>query len=310
MARRISVLFFSLIFAAGLFYCGVVSARDMLAESLAAHRLPENYGQGIPILMYHKVNPDPRVGGYGLRVSPRVFEKQMRYLRANGYRAVSLEDVAAHFEKNRQLPKRPVVITFDDGYLDNYTYAFPILKKYDMTATIFVVADTIGGINEFDYRAGRQPLNRMAGWNEIKEMADSGITIGAHTLSHPRLGEIDLNDARREIAGSKIRLEQGLGRPVTTFCYPYGSFNQSVAQLVRESGFVAAVTTVQGLGRHEDGIYTLNRIRVRGDYSQEKFLYELTRHYQKGVPPAGGLVAKAGRGNVKAAGQTALREGF
>lgn len=284
MTKRIIILLFSMVLAAGLFYYGVGNARDMLAESLAVYNLPEDTSQGIPILMYHKVNPDPSVGGYGLRVTPRVFERQMRYLKANGYNTISLTDVAGYYQSRKPLPRRPVVITFDDGYLDNYTYAYPILKKYNMTATIFVVANTIGGINDFDYKAGRQPPNRMAGWKEIKEMDQGGLTIGSHTLNHPHLAEIDLGEARREIAESKNKLEQGLGRPVTTFCYPYGSYNQSVAQLVRESGYVASVTTEQGLGRKDDGIYTLKRIRVRGDYSQQKFLYELTRYYDHQSP--------------------------
>ncbi|MFZ5632823.1 MAG: polysaccharide deacetylase family protein [Bacillota bacterium] len=257
-------------------YLAAGNARDRLAESLAA--VPERF-EGIPILMYHKVNPDPRTGGYGLRVTPRAFEKQMAYLSRSGYVSISLTDLADHFEKNKPLPSKPVIITFDDGYLDNYTYAYPILKKYGMTATIFVVAGTVGGINEFDYNGGRQPRNKMAGWEELQEMVKGGMTIGAHTLRHPHLAGLKPGEARFEIVGGKKMLEAGLNRPVEVFCYPYGNYDREIVNIVGESGFRAAVTTEQGLGKYGEGPYTLKRIRVRGDYSYGRFLEELIRYH-------------------------------
>ena len=257
-------------------YLAVSNARDRLSESLAA--APDKF-KGVPILVYHKVNPDPGVGGYGLRVSPRSFEKQMAYLFRSGYSAISLTDLADHFDRGKPLPPRPVIITFDDGYLDNYTYAYPILKKYGLTATIFVVAGTVGGINEFDYNEGRQPKNKMAGWKELKEMADGGITIGGHTLRHPHLAGLTHEEARFEISEGRKILEAGLNRPVEVFCYPYGNFEPDIVGMVREMGFRAAVTTEQGLGRYQEGAFTLKRIRVRGDYSYSRFLQELTRYH-------------------------------
>lgn len=233
---------------------------------------------GIPILMYHKVNPDSASGSYGLRVIPREFEKQMAYLSKSGYSAISLADLADHFEKGKPLPERPVIITFDDGYLDNYTYAYPILKKYGMTATIFVVAGTVGGINEFDYSAGRQPLNKMAGWPQLKEMAAGGMTIGSHTVRHPRLTRVDAEEAWHEIAGSRRLLEARLKMPVEFFCYPYGNYSGSIAEMVRKSGYRAAVTTVQGLGDFRQQPFTLKRIRIRGDYNLTRFAEELEKH--------------------------------
>ncbi|KJS14503.1 MAG: hypothetical protein VR69_17395 [Peptococcaceae bacterium BRH_c4b] len=285
MTKKIYALLFAILLMLLVFPVVVQSARDRLSGYTVAHSMPLDVSRGIPILMYHKVNPDPTAGGYGLRVTPRVFERDMRYLKTNGFHTVSLLDLADHFNRGTPLPARPVVITFDDGYLDNYTYAFPILKKYGMTAIIFVVADTVGGINSFDYNNRRQPLNHMAGWGELREMARAGITIGSHTLTHPHLAEVSPDIARQEIADSKKKLEQGLGGKVEFFCYPYGSYNFLTAQLVQESGYVAAVTIEQGLGRKEDGLFTLRRIRIRGDYTQATFLHELTRYYRE---PAGG----------------------
>lgn len=250
---------------------------------------PEFQQRGIPILMYHKVNPDPRSGGLGLRVPPYKFARQMEYLAAHGFHTVSLVDVVDHFQKGKSLPSRPVVITFDDGYLDNYTYAFPILKRHRFTATIFVVAGTVGKTNVFDARV--QPVNRMAGWRELREMAAYGITIGAHTLDHPRLTDLPLEEARRQIRESKAVLEAGLGRPVEVFSYPYGRYNLKLARLVKESGYRAAVTTVQGLARPGDDPYTLKRVRVMGSYNMQKFTTELLKYYY--YPPA--PVAAGGR---------------
>ncbi len=285
MKKKIFALMLAVLLLLLVFPVALQSARDGLSGYTVAHNMTLDVSRGIPILMYHKVNPDPTVGGYGLRVTPRTFEKEMRYLKTSGFHTVSLLDLADHFNRDTLLPARPVVITFDDGYLDNYTYAFPIIKKYGMTATIFVVADTVGGINSFDYYAHRQPLNHMAGWGELREMARAGITIGSHTLTHPHLAELSPDIARQEIAGSRKKLEQGLGRKVEVFCYPYGSYNSLTARLVQESGYAAAVTTRQGLGRKEDGLFTLRRIRIRGDYTQATFLHELTRYYRE---PAGG----------------------
>ncbi len=274
MRKLLSVIILLMVIA--FLYLAVADARDRLSESLAA--VPEKF-EGVPILMYHKINPDPSVGGYGLRVTPRDFEKQVAYLARSGYNSISLADLADHHEKGKPLPPRPVIITFDDGYRDNYTYAYPILKKYGMTATIFVVAGTVGGINEFDFNDGRQPKNIMAGWRELKEMAEGGITIGAHTLRHPHLANLKPEEARAEILEGKKVLEEGLNRPVDFFAYPYGNFDRSIIDIVRESGFRAAVTTDRGLAKYREGPFTLKRIRVRGDYSYGKFLQELTRFH-------------------------------
>lgn len=274
MSRKLIYVFIFLLVLAFVFIAG-----GEAGERLAGYPEPLPQGfEGVPILMYHKVNPDPGTGGYGLRVHPRNFEKQISYLLKSGFTAISLTDLADHYEKGSPLPPRPVIITFDDGYMDNYTYAYPILKKHGMTATVFVVAGTVGGINEFDYNAGRQPKNKMADWTQLKEMAGGGMTIGAHTLRHPHLGDLNPEDVKTEITGSKMILEKELNRPVKVFCYPYGSYNETAAALVKESGFRAAVTTSQGLGRFDREPFELKRIRIRGDYTLNRFAEELAMY--------------------------------
>lgn len=234
--------------------------------------------KGIPILMYHKVNPDFDKGGLGLRINPADFDWEMKYLKDNGYHSVDLGAVVDHFKEGKRLPDKPIVITFDDGYQDNYRYAYPILKKYGFTATIFIVTNTVGGINEFDYRSNIQPMNKMLTWKEIKEMDANGITIGAHTLDHPHLTKISLAEAKRQISGSKKILEKKLGKEIEYFSYPYGEYDRAVAEIVKESGFRAAASSDPGVVRSATSRYTLNRISTSGRLNHRRFIEELNKY--------------------------------
>lgn len=236
-------------------------------------------GESIPILMYHKVNPDPETGNLGLRVTPADFDQQMRYLFAQGYSTVSLGDVRDFLAGLKALPPKPVVITFDDGYRDNYTCALPILEKYHFKATFFIVVNSIGGINSFD--RGIQPVNQMAGWSELRDMAARGMDIGSHTLTHPRLAECRPAEAARQIKESKLALERGLGLPVHYFSYPHGSCNAAVKKMVEEFGYTAATSTQAGLIAPGSDVYALKRVYVTGQMSQKRFIRELTRGVKK-----------------------------
>jgi peptidoglycan/xylan/chitin deacetylase (PgdA/CDA1 family) len=233
---------------------------------------------GVPILMYHKINPDHKTGGLGLRVMPADFDWEMQHLKDNGYHSVNLGAVVDHFQKGTKLPDKPIVITFDDGYQDNYRYAYPILNKYGLTATIFVVTNTVGGNNDFDYKHHIQPKNKMLTWNEIKEMNANGITIGSHTLDHIHLTKISQAEARRQISDSKIILKKELGKDILYFCYPYGDYNQAVAKMVKESGYLAATTTQLGLVQSPVNPYMLKRIRITGHFDHQRFIEELHKY--------------------------------
>ena len=234
--------------------------------------------KGIPVLMYHKVSPDPHTGGLGLRVPPEDFDWEMQYLKKNGYHAVGLGDVLDYFQQGKALPEKPIVITFDDGYKDNFQYAYPILRKYSYTATVFVVANTIGETNEFDVKKHLQPENKMMDWSEVQSLATGGITIGSHTLTHPYLSQISTEEAMQEIVESKKVLEKGLGKEVQFFCYPYGDYNDAIANMVKEAGYRAATTTQLGLNNPDTSPYLLKRIRIMGLYNHQKFIEELHKY--------------------------------
>jgi peptidoglycan/xylan/chitin deacetylase (PgdA/CDA1 family) len=206
----------------------------------------------VPILMYHSVAAEVEPG-YRLAVTPKTFERQMRFLKQNHYRVIPLEDMVSLIREKKKIPAKAVAITFDDGYKDNFTYAFPILKRYRLPATIFVI------IQEVD-----RPQNDRLSWSQIKEMQDSGlISIGSHAIGPEPLINIKSKDElKRQIFDSKSILEQKLGRPVNLFSYPEGRFNPQIKNLVIAAKYQGAVATTPGKKYPHDDVFILKRLRI------------------------------------------------
>jgi peptidoglycan/xylan/chitin deacetylase (PgdA/CDA1 family) len=204
----------------------------------------------LPIVMYHSVSQIVPVGSR-IVVSVKTFERQMNFLKKHRYNVLTLEAAAALIRDKKKTPPKSVTLTFDDGYKDNYTYVFPILKKYSFPATVFIIVSLVD-------RPDR--LN----WQEIKEMRDSGlITFGSHTISHPFLEYIKSEEElKKEIRDSRIMLEEKLGKPVNTFCYPLGRFNARVRQFVIDAGYKVAVATNPGKRYPNDDVFVLKRLRI------------------------------------------------
>lgn len=209
----------------------------------------------IPVLMYHYVrtveDPHDRLG-YSLSVTPKDFEEQMAYLFSNGYTAITPDQLFYSLEKGLKLGKKTIILTFDDGYADFYNEAFPILSKYKMKATLFVVTGFVGDAD-----------HRYVTWDQLRQMDKSGlITIASHTISHPDLRRS--KDAFTEITESKRLLESGLGHPITGFAYPFGAYNSSTAQLVAASGYNIAFTTREGTLQAYNTRFFEPRVRIYG----------------------------------------------
>jgi peptidoglycan/xylan/chitin deacetylase (PgdA/CDA1 family) len=197
----------------------------------------------IPILVYHHVVPDHSPGV--LYVTPDGFEQQLKYLRDNDYQSVSFTDLADCLEYGAPLPERPVILSFDDGWENQFAHAFPLLQQYGFTATFYVVT------NYLDHQ------NFMT-VDQLRTLMAAGMTIGAHTRSHPPLASIGSPQRLKdEIAGSKIWLEQQLGVAIDTFAYPYGSYTASVAAVVKETGYRTARTVDTGTHTAADNLETL-----------------------------------------------------
>lgn len=197
-------------------------------------------GRAVPILMYHyiRVNPIPSDRlGYGLSVTPTDFEAQMAFLEARGFRSVTPAEIVSGvaFEK----PGRPVAVTFDDGYDDALTAAYPALARHHLAGVFYVITDFVG-------RPG------YLTWDQVRTLAGNGEVIGSHTVSHRDLTHLDAVTLYAELAVSRATIEGQVGQPVLDFCYPSGRNDLTVRQMVGSVGYRTAVTTHPGLARARD----------------------------------------------------------
>ncbi len=197
--------------------------------------------EGARILCYHRVNAEP--DGY-MSVPPLVFRAQMEWLASQGYKTVSLNELLIG-----RLHEKSVVLTFDDGYEDNFTEAYPVLKEFGFRATIFLVAERLG-----------EPSYLKI--SQIKEMGREGFEFGSHTLSHPNLRKINREQKTKEIADSKIALEKLLGISCEFFCYPYGQHDEETIGVVRDAGYKGACCNKPGANRRISAPFLLRRTEV------------------------------------------------
>jgi len=193
----------------------------------------------LPILLYHKIEELPPRPGY-LRnfVTPAQFAAQLEALRKWGYTPIALEDWLAARTNPANMPVRPIVLTLDDGYVSNYETAWPILQRYDASATIFLVADFLGKTNAWDSSEPQVPLLNV---QQITKMQAAGIRFGSHSSTHRSLIALSEANARVELTDAKNKLESILAQPVLTFAYPYNHNNWKTRSLARKAGYQAAV---------------------------------------------------------------------
>lgn len=214
---------------------------------------------GVPILCYHSIDDS----GSLLSISPRLFAAQLEYLREQGYRTMPLKQLCDQLEQGRPLPRKTVVLTFDDGFRNNASTVLPLLHTYGFTATLFLVTGYTGKRIGWT-RTADIPELEMASWDEVRQMAEGEFDIGAHSVSHPNLCRLSVDEIRREIADSKHEIEDRIGRAVTLFAYPYGEYDSRIQGIVEELGFAGAVTLVDGRTRPGDERSALKRINVTG----------------------------------------------
>lgn len=206
---------------------------------------------------------------------PKVFSQHLAYLAKSGFTGLDLSSAV------QSEAEKPIALTFDDGFEDFYQTAAPQLGARNMGATVFLVANHIGGTNEWDTKLGDVSAPLMS-LEQIKELMERGFEFGSHTLTHCHLDQVDEAAQRDELFGSKSALEAKLDRPVDTFCYPYGGYNQTTLSLVREAGYRFATTCDKGHNTSETDPVKLNRIVVRHDTSLPIFIYKLWRWYKRG----------------------------
>ena len=230
----------------------------------------------VPILMYHSIADDKESS---LSVSPENFARQMEFLNRNGYSVISLGELVKNIKAGKTSLFKTVVITFDDGYADNFSEAFPVLAKYNMPAIIFLVTGYV------DNKEG------YLRWNQIRLMMLNNITFGGHTRNNVYLPSVESEEELwNEIAGPKEDIEKATGREANYFCYPTGGFNERVKEAVKKAGYKGACTTNRGFDRLNKDVFELNRVKITDSDMTKPFhfraklsgYYNLFRSYRSG----------------------------
>jgi len=220
-------------------------------------------GTRIPILMYHGISDfddSRRHPYYRTLTAPRVFDQHLKFLHDNGYRTTSLSDAVRCLRGSEPDTKKTVVITFDDGFQDFYTNAFPTLGRYGFSATMFLPTAYI------DRYVRKFNDVECLTWSQVRELQNAGMQFGSHTVTHPQLKNLDLKNLEDEIRCSKQRIEEELGSPVTSFAYPYAfpetdvPFRQQLGELLEKNGYENGVSTIIGTADRAGDRFFLKRL--------------------------------------------------
>jgi len=228
----------------------------------------------LPVLLYHRiVNSKEETGKHKIYVFKNKFEKQLNFLKENSYETLTFNDLMRNNIKDWS---KKIILTFDDGYEDNYTILFPLLKKYGFKAVIFLVTqkkDNSWGIQE------GEPVCKMMNEKQIKEMSEYGIEFGGHTQNHPDLTKISVDEAKKEIEGSKKNVEAITGKPTLSFAYPFGALNEKVKSIVKNSGYSFGIATTSGADNFTDDKFEIKRIEVRPKNGLIRFKFKVSGYY-------------------------------
>jgi peptidoglycan/xylan/chitin deacetylase (PgdA/CDA1 family) len=228
----------------------------------------------VPILMYHEVSPSPHPAFRRYTVTVRDFTRQMRWLAAFGYQPIDMDTLVHARQGHASLPKRPVIITFDDGFQGCADHAVPVLRTQGFTAMFYLVAGLMGRTSRWLRPELGMELPLMS-WDTARSVAAEGFRFGAHTLTHPRLPGVDPARRRDELVHARGRMEDELGHSIVHLAYPYGDFDQIVQAAAAEAGYVTACSTRPGRSGPDDDLLALHRVTVYGHDSLLDFAWRL-----------------------------------
>ncbi|MBF1326856.1 MAG: polysaccharide deacetylase family protein [Megasphaera micronuciformis] len=216
--------------------------------------------KGIPVLMYHMIG-DIEDNDAVLKESH--LREQMKFLKDNGFHPLTLDQLYEYVMFNKPVPEKPVVITFDDGYVDTYSIVMPLMKEYGFACTVFIPT--------YDADQG----TRLS-WNQIKEMQASGMTIAGHGYHHERLAQMNEDVLNREVAMCQKELKEQLGITNEYYCYPYGSNDEASQKAMKKNGIKLAFTMNPGWVKYGDNPYALKRIWIGNAVDIENFKQRVT----------------------------------
>lgn len=241
----------------------------------------------IPILMFHRVVEGISKGPFShLQFSQANLDRLMIFLRKKGFEAVAFEDLL-----RQPLPPKPIMLTFDDGYEDNYHHLFPLLKKHNMKAVIFILGDRNIPSNRWDSAKG-VPNAPLIQRHQLQEMAESGLVeFGGHSMTHADLTALALPELQREVRQCKSSLEQFLGKRVLAFAYPFGRLNETVKKVVAEAGFLFGIAVEWGPDHLSEDLMEIRRICLSPAAGPLEFawktsgLYPTSRRFRRKLFP-------------------------
>ena len=225
--------------------------------------------QRFVILMYHMISEPKTAAEIKYACPPKQFEQHLQMLLSSGFKPISINAIEDYYLHQTPLPDKAFLISFDDGFEDNYSNAFPILQRYKITAVIYLATGLVGKTNQWMSKLTFSE-RKMLTWTQIKDMASQGIDFGSHTVSHPRLTELDDGNVNKELIKSKQLIEDQLGIECRHFAYPYGLLTEKTSELVQQAGFKTACSTRSGFNNTERNPLILHRIEVYGDDSTWK----------------------------------------
>jgi len=259
----------------------------------------------LPVLMYHSLSDDPEngvAGYYKTNTAPSIFRQHLAQLAEEGYKTIDLPQLIDSLASGQLPSDKSIVITFDDGFKNFYTEAFPALSKYGFTATMFLPTAFISNSRMSFKKA------ECLTWNEIREMRQAGMQFGSHTVNHPQLSGLKFPEIERELRDSRVEIEQQLGESATTFAYPYAfpqgnrSFASTFRDLLVEAGYTCCVTTELGRVKAGDDPYRIKRLpanscddprlfraKLEGGYDWLAGLQSLVKQLRMRFPRLGGI---------------------
>ncbi len=228
----------------------------------------------LPVLLYHRiVEKETAIGRHKIYIQKSEFENQMRYLSESGIQTITFEDL--NKDPLMDLYNK-VILTFDDGYADNYTLMFPILKRYGFKAVIYLVTGL--AYNQWGVAEG-EPNVYLMNKEQLKELCDYGIEIGGHTRNHLDLSKCDDKQLINEIAGCKDDIEQLLKKKVTSFAYPFGGLNERVKDITKKSGYAYAVSTNTGPKQFMNDLFQIRRIEITPKTTLRSFKNKVSGYF-------------------------------
>ena len=238
----------------------ILLVRENETEEAPSGQTVAEASYGVPVLNYHKIENKH----HSLSVPIADFEQHMAWLSERGYHTITPDELYAFITEGKALPDNPVMITFDDGYSDNYLNAYPIMKKYGFTGTIFVVTSFLGKYNGY------------MTWEQAKELSDNGFSIESHTISHKSLTELTDDQLREELRESRQVLADKLGKSADYLAYPTGTYNLHIAQMVKEAGYKAAFTIRYDNVSRDTNVYAIERVPIfHTEHTNRDFLDRL-----------------------------------